>query len=86
VRSHVAVGYFACFLLTSGAFAPSCIFHSWHTNNTPAETQRAAITGLLVGAANSGGIISSLAFTADSAPVYLPGSSPRHLVRCGFLT
>lgn len=73
VREHHAIGYFACFMLCSGAFAPSCLFHSWHTNNSPSEGQRAAITGFLVGANNSAGIVSSLSFTAKSAPVYLPG-------------
>ncbi|PVH76158.1 MFS general substrate transporter [Cadophora sp. DSE1049] len=66
------VAYFACFMLTSGAFTPSCIFHSWHNNNEATENGRAAITGFLVGAANSGGIFSSLSFNAKTAPKYIP--------------
>jgi hypothetical protein len=66
------LAYFACFMLTSGAFTPSCLFHSWHNNNTPSENGRAAITGFLVGAANSGGVVSSLAFNANTAPKYIP--------------
>nr|A0A2Z4HQ22.1 RecName: Full=MFS-type transporter efuF; AltName: Full=Enfumafungin biosynthesis cluster protein F [Hormonema carpetanum]AWW17215.1 transporter [Hormonema carpetanum] len=64
--------YFACFLLAAGAFTPSCIFHSWHNNNTPSENGRAAVTGFMVGASNSGGIISSLAFASKTAPKYIP--------------
>lgn len=64
--------YFACFMLTSGAFTPSCLFHSWHNNNTPSENGRAAITCFLVGAANSGGIVSALAFDSRTAPKYIP--------------
>ncbi|KZF23930.1 allantoate permease [Xylona heveae TC161] len=69
---HKGLAYFACFLLTSGAFAPSCLFHSWHNNNQPSENGRAAITGVLVGASNSGGIVSSIAFKSNTAPKYLP--------------
>lgn len=72
VIQHQAVGYFACFLLTAGAFVPSCIFHAWHNNNHVSENGRAAVTGFMVGAANSGGIVSSLSFDADTAPRYLP--------------
>lgn len=72
VTQHQAVGYFACFLLTAGAFVPSCIFHAWHNNNHVSENGRAAVTGFMVGAANSGGIVSSLSFKADTGPRYLP--------------
>lgn len=72
VLEHQAIGYFACFLLTAGAFVPSCIFHAWHNNNHVSENGRAAVTGFMVGAANSGGIVSSLSFRADTAPRYLP--------------
>ncbi|KAI9730744.1 MAG: hypothetical protein M1834_005713 [Cirrosporium novae-zelandiae] len=71
-ETHKGVTYFACFLLCSGAFAPSCLFHTWHTNNVAAESQRAAVTGFLVGAANSAGIVSSLSFNAKTAPKYMP--------------
>ncbi|KAL1853339.1 hypothetical protein Plec18167_005571 [Paecilomyces lecythidis] len=74
------VAYFACFLLTSGAFAPSCIFHSWHANNVTFESQRAAIVGFLVGSANCAGIPSSLAFDSRTAPKYMPAL----IVNCVF--
>lgn len=66
------VAYFACFLLTSGAFAPSCIFHTWHNNNDATENARSAVTGVMVGAANAGGIVSSLSFQENTAPRYIP--------------
>ncbi|KAF7596105.1 hypothetical protein BBP40_003367 [Aspergillus hancockii] len=78
---HKGVAYFACFLLASGAFVPSSVFHSWHTNNVTEESQRAATVGFLVGAANCAGIPSSLAFKADTAPRYKPAL----IVNCAFL-
>lgn len=79
--SHKGVAYFACFLLAAGAFVPSAVFHSWHTNNVTDESQRAATVGFLVGAANCAGIPSSLAFKADTAPRYRPAL----IVNCAFL-
>ncbi|KAE8152938.1 allantoate permease [Aspergillus avenaceus] len=79
--TYHGVAYFACFLLTAGAFVPSSIFHSWHTNNVTNETQRAAMVGFLVGSANCAGIPSSLSFTADTAPKYFPAL----IVNCAFL-
>ncbi|KNG89436.1 hypothetical protein ANOM_003142 [Aspergillus nomiae NRRL 13137] len=70
--TNKGVAYFACFLLAAGAFVPSSIFHSWHTNNVTDESQRAATVGFLVGAANCAGIPSSLSFKADTAPRYMP--------------
>ncbi|PLB43327.1 allantoate permease [Aspergillus steynii IBT 23096] len=79
--THKPLAYFACFLLASGAFVPSSVFHSWHTNNVTDESQRAATVGFLVGAANCAGIPSSLAFKADTAPRYKPAL----IVNCAFL-
>jgi hypothetical protein len=70
--AYTGVAYFACFLMTCGAFTPSVLFHSWHNNNHPSETGRAAITGFLVGVANSAGIVSSVSFAAKTAPKYFP--------------
>lgn len=64
--------YFACFLLCSGAYIPSCLVHSWHNNNNPQETSRAATTGLLVGLGNLAGIISAGTFRTTYAPRYIP--------------
>lgn len=68
----IGVAYFACFLLCSGAYIPSCLVHSWHNNNNMSETSRAATTGLLVGLGNLGGIISGATFRTTYAPRYIP--------------
>ncbi|KAK1957399.1 major facilitator superfamily transporter [Colletotrichum sublineola] len=71
-RAHVAVAYFATFLLTAGAYIPSCLVHSWHNNNNLSENSRAATTGLLVGLGNLGGILSAGTFRTTYAPRYAP--------------
>ncbi|KUI66208.1 hypothetical protein VM1G_02428 [Cytospora mali] len=68
----IGVAYFACFLLCSGAYIPSCLVHSWHNNNNLNETSRAATTGLLVGLGNLGGILSGATFRTTYAPRYVP--------------
>ncbi|GMF75069.1 unnamed protein product [Aspergillus oryzae] len=80
-NTNKGVAYFACFLLAAGAFVPSSIFHSWHTNNVTHESQRAATVGFLVGSANCAGIPSSLSFKAETAPRYMPAL----IVNCVFL-
>lgn len=70
--SDIGVAYFACFLLCSGAYIPSCLVHSWHNNNNLNETSRAATTGLLVGLGNLGGILSGATFRTNYAPRYVP--------------
>lgn len=64
--------YFACFLLASGAYIPSCLVHSWHNNNNLNENSRAATSGLLVGLGNLGGILSAATFRTEYAPKYVP--------------
>lgn len=71
-KSDIASAYFACFLLCSGAYVPSCLVHSWHNNNNPQETSRAATTGLLVGLGNLAGIISAGTFRTTFSPRYIP--------------
>jgi predicted MFS family arabinose efflux permease len=72
VVHNKGVAYFACFLLASGAYIPSCLVHSWHNNNNLNENSRAATTGLFVGLGNLGGIISGATFRAEYAPKYIP--------------
>lgn len=72
VLSNKAVAYFACFMLASGAYIPSCLMHSWHNNNNLNENARAATTGLLVGLGNLGGILSAATFRQGYAPKYVP--------------
>ncbi|KAH8203550.1 hypothetical protein TruAng_002298 [Truncatella angustata] len=66
--THRGVAYFACFLVASGAYIPSCLVHSWHNNNNLNENSRAANTGLLVGLGNLGGILSAATFRTEYAP------------------
>lgn len=68
----IGLAYFACFLMCSGAYIPSCIVQSWHNNNNMSETSRAATTGLMVGIGNLGGIISGATFRTNYAPRYIP--------------
>lgn len=70
--ADIGVAYFACFLLCSGAYIPSCLVHSWHNNNNLNETSRASTTGLLVGLGNLGGILSGATFRTTYAPRYIP--------------
>ncbi|KAF2026112.1 MFS general substrate transporter [Setomelanomma holmii] len=72
VLHNKAVAYFACFMLASGAYIPSCLVHSWHNNNNLNENARAATTGLLVGLGNLGGILSAATFRTQYAPKYVP--------------
>ncbi|KAJ7445260.1 major facilitator superfamily domain-containing protein, partial [Mycena latifolia] len=66
----IGPGYFACFLITMGAFVPTCLFHSWHNNNDPSENGRAFRTGFLTFAANAGGLVSANIFLNSDAPKY----------------
>lgn len=70
--THRGAAYFACFLVASGAYIPSCLVHSWHNNNNLNENSRAANTGLLVGLGNLGGILSAATFRTEYAPRYVP--------------
>ncbi|KAL3417951.1 high-affinity nicotinic acid transporter [Phlyctema vagabunda] len=72
VVENKGVGYFAMFLMTSGAYIPSCLVHTWHNSNSLGENQRAAVTGLFVGFGNLSGIVSSATFRTEYAPRYLP--------------
>ena len=70
ISKHIAVGYFACFLLCVGGFPPSPLLYSWFNNNTPDENQRAIITSFLISSANIMGIVASNIFTPATAPDY----------------
>ncbi|KAK6210800.1 hypothetical protein LQW54_005848 [Pestalotiopsis sp. IQ-011] len=70
--THRGVAYFACFLLASGAYIPSCLVQSWHNNNNLNENSRAANTGFLVGLGNLGGILAAATFRTEYAPRYVP--------------
>ncbi|KAJ6556540.1 major facilitator superfamily domain-containing protein [Mycena vulgaris] len=68
--TDIGPGYFACFLITMGAFVPTALFHSWHNNNDPSENGRAFRTGFLTFAANAGGLVSANIFLNSDAPKY----------------
>ncbi|KAF8960992.1 MFS general substrate transporter [Flammula alnicola] len=72
VLAHRHVAYFACFLLTSGAFAPSVLVSAWYSNNTPNESRRAVVAAVMVAVANSSGLISTNVFRAKDEPKYIP--------------
>ncbi|KAF8905549.1 MFS general substrate transporter [Gymnopilus junonius] len=69
---HRGVAYFACFLLTSGAFAPSVLVSAWYSNNTPQESRRAVVAAVMVAIANSAGLISTNVFRSQDEPKYVP--------------
>ncbi|KAL0071860.1 hypothetical protein AAF712_000782 [Marasmius tenuissimus] len=66
------VAYFACFLLTMGASAPSVLVATWYNNNTPKENGRAVVTAVMVAIANASGLISTNVFRAQDEPKYVP--------------
>ncbi|KAF8922586.1 MFS general substrate transporter [Mucidula mucida] len=72
VVKHTGVAYFACFLLTMGASAPSVLVATWYNNNTPSESRRAVVTAVMVALANSSGLISTNVFRAQDEPKYIP--------------
>ncbi|KAG4416266.1 hypothetical protein IFR04_010612 [Cadophora malorum] len=72
VLENKGVAYFACFMMASGSYVPSCLVHSWHNNNNMDENSRAANTGFLVGLGNLAGILSAATFRKEYAPKYIP--------------
>ncbi|KAK0465061.1 major facilitator superfamily domain-containing protein [Desarmillaria tabescens] len=71
---HRGVAYFACFLLTMGASAPSVLVATWYNNNTPQESRRAVVTAVMVAIANASGLISTNVFREQDEPKYIPGT------------
>ncbi|KAF1842811.1 MFS general substrate transporter [Cucurbitaria berberidis CBS 394.84] len=72
VLHNKSATYFACFMLASSAYIPSCLVHCWHNNNNLHENARASTTGLLVGLGNLGGILTAATFRSQYAPKYVP--------------
>ncbi|OTA64761.1 MFS general substrate transporter [Hypoxylon sp. EC38] len=66
------VGYFLTYLITFATFIPSNLVPAWLSSNTPTTTGRAVSLGLNYMAMNLAGIISSLIYRAEDAPVYRP--------------
>jgi len=72
VVHDVGVGYFCIFLMTIGTYTPAALVPVWLVGNTRSATARVTKVALLVGCQNLGGIIASLSFRAQDAPVYKP--------------
>ncbi|KAK2605395.1 hypothetical protein N8I77_008234 [Diaporthe amygdali] len=69
----VDVGYFLTYLLMAGTFTPPPLVAEWIASNSPTSTGRAMRLGMFATAIPMGGIISSVAFRAQDAPVYQRG-------------
>ncbi|KAF7521543.1 hypothetical protein G7054_g12399 [Neopestalotiopsis clavispora] len=66
------VGYFCTFLITFGTFTSAVLVPAWASGNIASRSARATTLGLISGMQNLGGIISSVVFRAEDAPVYRP--------------
>ncbi|KAL7424928.1 hypothetical protein Q5752_000615 [Cryptotrichosporon argae] len=69
--TNTGAAYFAVFLITMGAFTPSCLFHAWHQCNDPTEDGRAFRVGAFTFLANTGGIVSANVFLDKWSPAYV---------------
>ncbi|PSR97346.1 major facilitator superfamily domain-containing protein [Coniella lustricola] len=69
--SSTGPAYFATFLITMGAYTPSCLFHTWHQCNEPSEDGRAFRVGMLTFLANTGTFVSANIFLDKWAPRYV---------------
>jgi MFS family permease len=67
---NISVSYFACFLLSMGTYAPSCLVHQWHQSNNLDESGRAFTTGVMLALSNVGVIVTSQLFQNKWAPAY----------------
>ena len=63
-------GYFATFLIASGAFIPSCLWQSFVQNNTTKENSKAFRSSVMNFGSNAGGIVSANIFLSKWAPKY----------------
>lgn len=64
------VGYFLTYLIPCATFIPSNLVPVWLSSNTPTTTGRAVSLGLNYTFMNLAGIISSVSFRDEEAPVY----------------
>ncbi|KAG8161402.1 hypothetical protein KVR01_008389 [Diaporthe batatas] len=72
-RRGVDVGYFLTYLIMAGTFTPPPLVAEWIASSSPTSTGRALRLGMFATAIPIGGIISSVAFRAQDAPVYQRG-------------
>ncbi|KAM5343978.1 hypothetical protein ACJ41O_012515 [Fusarium nematophilum] len=83
--NHVEVGYFLTFLLTFGVFTPGLLTPVWLSSNIPTTTGRAVALGMSYMGQNLAGIVSSLIFRAQDAPIYRPSLVTAAVCQGGYL-
>ena len=81
----VEVGYFLTFLLTFGVFTPGLLTPVWLSSNMPTTTGRAVSLGMSYMAQNLAGIVSSLIFRNQDAPVYRPALITAAVCQGGYI-
>lgn len=81
----VEVGYFLTFLLTFGVFTPGLLTPVWLSSNIPTTSGRAVSLGMSYLGQNLAGIVSSLVFRNQDAPVYKPALITAAVCQGGYL-
>jgi hypothetical protein len=81
----VQVGYFLTFMLTFGVFTPGLLTPVWLSSNIPTTTGRAVALGMSYMSQNLAGIVSSLVFRNQDAPVFRPALITAAVCQGGYL-
>lgn len=81
----IEVGYFLTFLLTFGVFTPGLLTPVWLSSNIPTTTGRAVALGMSYLGQNLAGIVSSLVFRNQDAPVFRPALITAAVCQGGYL-
>lgn len=81
----VEVGYFLTFLLTFGVFTPGLLTPVWLSSNITTTTGRAVALGMSYMSQNLAGIVSSLIFRNEDAPVYRPALITAAVCQGGYI-
>lgn len=70
---HVAVRYFALYLITSGGYIAQPVVLVWLSNNVSGHYKRGVSSAMQIGLGNLGGIVASNVYLARQAPTYKIG-------------
>lgn len=81
----VQVGYFLTFLLTFGVFTPGLLTPVWLASNIHTTTGRAVALGMTYMSQNLAGIVSSLVFRNQDAPVFRPALITAAVCQAGYI-
>lgn len=81
----VEVGYFLTFLLTFGVFTPGLLTPVWLSSNIPTTTGRAVALGMSYMSQNLAGIVSSLVFRNQDAPIFKPALITAAVCQGGYI-